>query len=69
MKNFHGRVIEQAENCSLEDEETTLIRDIFVLNMQDHDTQRDLLKETILPTKALEDAIHTEMGAQNQQSK
>ena len=40
VENFYGRLIEQEENCSLGDEETTLIRDAFILNMQDHDTQR-----------------------------
>ena len=32
---FHERLIEQAENCSLGDEEITLIRDTFILNMLD----------------------------------
>ena len=35
--------------------------------MKDHDTQRELLKETVSSTKALEVATHIEMGAQNQQ--
>ena len=35
--------------------------------MQDHDTQRELLKETVSPTKALKVAKHMEMEAQNQQ--
>ena len=35
--------------------------------MQDHDTQRELLQETVSSTKALEMAIHMEMGPQNQQ--
>ena len=60
-------LIEQAENCSLGDEETTLIRDTFILNTMYHDTQKELLKETVSPTKALEAAIKMEMGAQNQQ--
>ena len=65
VESFYGRLIEQAENCSLGDEETTLIRDAFKLNTQDHDTQRELLKETegiVSPLKALEVAIHIEMG-------
>ena len=44
VESFYGRLIEQAENCSLGDEETPLIRDSFMLNMQDHDTQIKLLK-------------------------
>ena len=67
VESFYGRLIEQAENCSLGSEETTLIRDAFILNMIDHETQKELLKETVEPSKALEIAIQMEMGAQNQQ--
>ena len=35
--------------------------------MIDHQTQKELLKETVEPSKALEIAIQMEMGAQNQQ--
>ena len=65
--SFYGRLIEQAENCSLGNEETSLIRDAFILNMIDHETQKKLLKETVEPSKALTIAIQMEMGAQNQQ--
>ena len=33
VENFYGRLIELAENCTLVSEETTLIRDAFILNM------------------------------------
>ena len=66
VDSFYGRLIEQVENYSLGDEETTLIKDTFILNMMDHDTQKQLLKEIFLPTKAIEVAIQLEMGAQNQ---
>ena len=67
IESFYGRLIELAENCTLGSEETTLIRDAFILNMIDHETQKELLKETVEPSKALEIAIQMEMGAQNQQ--
>ena len=67
VQKFYGRLIEQAENCSLGDEETTLIRDAFILYMIDHETQKELLKETVEPSKALEIAIQMETAAQNQQ--
>ena len=67
VESFYGRLIELAENCNLGSEETTLIRDAFILNMLDHETQKELLKETVEPPKALEIAIQMEMGAQNQQ--
>ena len=35
--------------------------------MLHHDTRKELLKKTVTPTKALENAIQMEMGAQNQQ--
>ena len=66
MESFYGRLIEQTENCSLGSEETTLIRDAFILNMIDHETQKELFKETVEPSKALEIAIKMKMGAQNQ---
>ena len=64
--SFYGRLIELAENYTLGSEETTLIREAFILNMIDHETQKELLKETLEPSKALEIAIQMEMGAQNQ---
>ena len=67
VQSFFARFIEQVQNCSLGDEETTLIRETFILNMWDHDTQKELLKEIVLPTKAPEIAIHIEMEVQNQQ--
>ena len=67
VESFYGRLIEQAENRSLGDEETTLIRDTFILNNPDHNTQKELLKETVSPAKSLEVAIQMETGAQNQQ--
>ena len=67
MESFYGRLIEQAEKCSLGSEEMTLICDAFILNMIDHNTQKELLKDTVEQSKALEIAIQMEMGAQNQQ--
>ena len=58
---------EQLEKFSLGNEETTLNQNTLILNMLDYDTLKELLKETMPPTKALEIAIHIEMGAQNHQ--
>ena len=41
VESFYGRLIEQAENCSLGNEETTLIGDAFILNMRDNETQKE----------------------------
>ena len=67
VESFYGRLLEQGENRSLGGEETTLILDAFIQNMIDHETQKELLKETVEPSKALEIAIQMEMGAQNPQ--
>ena len=66
VESFYGRLIELAENSTLGSVETTLIRDAFILNMIDHETQKELLKETVEPSKALEIAMQMQMGAQNQ---
>ena len=52
VESFYGRLIEQAEKCSLGSEETALIRDAFTVIMIDHETQKELLKETVEPSKA-----------------
>ena len=67
VESFYGCLIEQAKNCSLVSEETTLIRDAFILHMINHETQKEFLRETVETSKALEIAIQMEMGAQNQQ--
>ena len=66
VENFYGRLGE-AENWSLGDEETTLIRDILIWNMLDFKTQEALIEKTVSSTKALEITTHMAMGAQNQQ--
>ena len=66
MESFYGRLRGQAENCSQGDEETTLIRDNFILINLDSNAQKELVKETVSPTKALETANLIDMN-QNQQ--
>ena len=66
VESFYGRLIELAEICTLGSEETTLIHGAFILNMIDHDTQKELLKETVEPSKALKITIQIKKGAQNQ---
>ena len=56
VENFYGPLNEQAENCSLADEKTMLISDVFMLNMQDQDTQRELLKETVFSLKMIKNS-------------
>ena len=69
-KGWNGRTIlqhfELAENCDLENREV-IIRDIFITNMLDYDIQRELLRDTVDPERALSIAVNMEMGHQNQQ--
>ena len=53
-----GRIL-----SALEDD---LLRDIFTANMTDPETQKELLKVTLDPEKALELAISIELGARSQ---
>ena len=62
-----GESLIKRKKSSLGEEETTLIRDTFILNMLDFDAQKELHKETESPIKAHQIVIHMEMGAQNQQ--
>ena len=56
-----------AENCDFENREEVIIRDIFITNMLDDDIQRELLRDTVDPERALSIAVNMEMGNQNQQ--
>ena len=56
-----------AENCDFENRKEAIIRDIFITNMLDDDIQRELLRDTVDPERALSIAVNMEMGNQNQQ--
>ena len=59
---FFGKSKELSDNCDLGDQEDTLIRDLFIANMQDPEIQR----ETLEPPQARRLAINMELGQQNQ---
>ena len=60
IESIFGRLITQARNCTLGDEEATLNRDTFTLN--GFNKEKEILKQ-----KALKIAINMEMSAQKQQ--
>ena len=66
VEKFYGCLRELSLNCDLGSREESIIRDVFIANMQDGEIQRELLKETREPKKALEVAISIEMGIQTQ---
>ena len=66
IEHFIGKLKELSENCDLGDQEDTLIRDLFIANMQDPEIQRELLREILEPLQALRLAINIELGQRNQ---
>ena len=67
VEQFYSILEELAENCDFENREEVIIRDIFITNMLDDDIQRELLRDTVEPERALSIAVNMEMGHQNQQ--
>ena len=66
IEKFNGHLKELSENRDLGEKGDTIIRDVFIANMQNEDIQKELLKETVEPDKALAIAINIEMGTLNQ---
>ena len=66
IEKFYGHLKELSENCDLGEKGDTIIRDVFIANMQNEDIQKELLKEKVEPDKALAIAINIEMGTLNQ---
>ena len=67
VEQFYGILKELAENCNFENREEVINRDIFITNMLDDDIQRELLRVTVDPERALSIAVNMEMGHQHQQ--
>ena len=67
VEQFYSILKELAENCDFENREEVIIRDIFITNMLNDDVQRELLRDTVDPERALSVAVNMEMGHQNQQ--
>ena len=53
MEQFHSVLRALAEQCQLAHLEDELLREIFTANMIDHEIQKELLKTTLTPEKAL----------------
>ena len=66
MEQYHLAVRSLAEHCQLGALEDKLLRYIITANMTDHEIQRELLKITLSPERALEVAIGIELGARSQ---
>ena len=66
VEQFHSALRSLAEFCQLGALEDDLLRDIFTANMTDPEKQKELLKKTLDPEKALELAISIELGGRSQ---
>ena len=53
LESFYGRLIEQAENCCLGDEESTIVGDTFIFDLIDLETQKNILKRQCRQQKRL----------------
>ena len=63
IEHFFGKLKGLSENCDHGNQEDTLIRDLFIANMQDPEIQREILRET---PQALCLAINMELGQRKQ---
>ena len=66
VEKFYGCLRELSLNRDLGCHEESIIRDVFIANMQDCEIQRELLNETRTAKKALEIAMNIEVGIKNQ---
>ena len=66
VEQFYSILKELAENCDFENREEVIIRNIFITNMLDDYIQREILRDTTDPKRALSIAVNMEMGHQNQ---
>ena len=67
-EQFWGALTDLASTCNIkESDEAEWIRDIFICNMKNTDTQRKLLSGTISPLDALNQALIDEKGYFNHQ--
>ena len=67
-EHFWGALTDLASTCNIkESDEAEWIRNIFICNMKNTDTQRKLLSATISPSEALNQALIDEKGFFNHQ--
>ena len=69
VEQLYSSLKELAENCDFENRVEVIFRDIFIANMLDDDIQREFLRDTEDPDRALSKTVNCEyeMGHQNQQ--
>ena len=65
MAQLYSVLKELAENCDFENREEVNIQVIVITKMLDDDIQRELLRDTVEPVRALSVAVNMETGHQN----
>ena len=60
FKTFYSRLREQGAQCKFEELEEDLIKDMFITNLRNSNTQMELLYETRTPQQALIYAVNRE---------
>ena len=58
VEQFYSILKELAENCDFENREEVIIGDSFITNMLNDDIQRELLRDTVDPERALSIAVY-----------
>ena len=66
IEHFFGKLMKLSKNCELVNQEETLIRDLFIANMQETEIQKELLRKTVEPAQTLRLAISMELLQRNQ---
>ena len=66
LTHFYGKLKQFTENYDFGNNEKTLLRDVLVTNLIDPEKQKERLKQTVEPSKALKLATHMELGMRNQ---
>ena len=69
VEHLYSIMKELSEICDFESPEEVIIRDIFITNILDDDIQRELLRDTVDPAKALSIAVNMEMGIKTKQKR
>ena len=62
VEKFYSILKQLAENCDFENREEVIIKDIFITKILDDDIQRELLRDTVEPERALSIAVNMDNG-------
>ena len=65
-EHFYSKLQKLAENCDFKNKEETLIRDVFITNLNDPEIQKKDIIHSVEPRQALELANNMKLGMQNQ---